>query len=571
MPDDVQPIDDSAACTQLDHGRAEPAQSDKLALLKFIVIVKERSDYHVDEVEEGNDSENGEAPYYSDGDEDAAAYRQPPQRQARRMLTMSISEMQADARKYQDNLVAHFDICGLPHVMVPARLIADNGEGLEPGIWNYLVLSPIVAAELDAGEFDLAESIVYLLEASNHRFHASAFPVDDGPAVELFAPSKFMKSSAALSTRDLVARDGETEALWLGRVATSYATVQRLVDLWNSAGEQLDLFAAITPRRVRSVAADKVRFLYEDLLPLGVVTLLAGASGTGKTTLLTELAVSVATSEYGSTWLGREVDRDAASGIVIYISGEDSPAFMQARRNILEPNDRDHRFINICGDGRPITEILAEFRRLRNVSLLIVDPSRKYLQGDESNSTAVDDFLSPLEQFARDTGAAVVVVHHLSKGAAPTSLTQFEKAIRGSQLWFDRPRQILGMFRSGDVTKIGTAKHAAPPPSQKMPMTAFRFDEETLRHVLPVALGNASGDAVEAARVQDQVLAVIRRFNAEGRVVKRTGPKGVFEARAEELTGIPRVSVWTATKRLVELGSIFDAPEGLISAVSGTA
>jgi hypothetical protein len=564
MPNDVQPIENSGTGVWSDLSAALEGAG-HLALLKFLVVVNERPNYYVDEVEEGQDSQDGDT-YYSENDEDAPLSRQPSRQPVRHGLTMTKSEMQADAAKYQSNLTAHFGICGLPHVMVPARLIAEHGEGIEPGDWNYLILAP-VAGGAEATETDIAGCISYLVEASNHRFAASAWPIEDGAAVELFAPAKFMKATVAPTFGDLVARDGETEAAWLSRVAIRPERVQQLTELWDNAGEQMDMFAAIAPHRVRET--EKVKFLFDDLLPLGVVTLLAGSSGTGKTTLLTELAVSVATAEYGSTWLSREIDREAASGIVVYISGEDSPAFMRARRDILEPKCRDHRFIDICGDGRPIADILADLRRLRNVSLLIVDPSRKYLPGDESNSTAVDAFLSPLEQFARDTGAAVVVVHHLSKGAAPTSLTQFEKAIRGSQLWFDRPRQILGMFRSGDVTKIGAAKNSAPPPSRKMPETAFKFDEETLRHGLPV--GNASGDVAEAARVQDQVLAVIRRFNAEGRLVKRTGPKGVFEARAEELTGIPRLSVWTATKRLIELGSIHDAQEGLISAVSGTA
>jgi hypothetical protein len=124
------------------------------------------------------------------------------------------------------------------------------------------------------------------------------------------------------------------------------------------------------------------------------------------------------------------------------------------------------------------------------------------------------------------------------------------------------------MFPSGEVTKIGGVKHSAPPPSKIMPETPFRRDVETLRHLPIVHAGDQR--AADAARVEDAALSLIRRFNADGRLVRKHGEKnGIFEARAVELTGISKRDTWKGVARLLDLGAIIDDPErGLMAVVS---
>ena len=54
-------------------------------------------------------------------------------------------------------------------------------------------------------------------------------------------------------------------------------------------------------------------------------------------------------------------------------------------------------------------------------------------------------------------------MHHLSKGAKPKSAREVLDELRGSQVFIDRPRVVIGMFREGPKTIIGLAKCNIPP------------------------------------------------------------------------------------------------------------
>ena len=98
-----------------------------------------------------------------------------------------------------------------------------------------------------------------------------------------------------------------------------------------------------------------------------------------------------------------------------------------------------------------------------NIPLIVVDPARKYLSGDEEDSEVVNEFFFALEELAMTKNAAVVVVHHLKKGAKPQSIPEVLDELRGSQVFIDRARVVLGMFREGIHTIVGLAKNNIPP------------------------------------------------------------------------------------------------------------
>jgi hypothetical protein len=552
MPDDSRPE------------RASEAHRSSVELVKIIVRMIESAD--ADEAD--YETEYAEIPTngadLEDDDSAALQIRQEPS--TTKASVRSQEERQADAWGFMQQFSRHMNTCGFPHNYVSERFLNKFQQGLpEPGAINYLVAVPYVEEEWDRSTADLAELAIYLSQVKGDRFRVLADIIEDGDLSRHVTIERVTQWRQIDGDRPLwLPLDDERRSGWLERVSARPAQLTRLAELWDTANEYMDLFATIAPQDQGRAVADKVEFLLDDLIPMGVVTLLAGASETGKTTLLTELAVSAAMSEYGTAWLGRKVDPDTSSGAVIYLSAEDdSPAFMQARRVLIEPQARDLRFVGICGDHRPIEEILQSIGRYKNVSLLIVDPAREYLRGGESDSAAVSALFSALQQFARNTGCAVVLVHHLSKGATPNSLAQLRRDIRGSQVWVDRPRQILGMFRRGGSTIIGTCKNSAPPPSVGMPETVFRRDEATLRYLPVEPQGSAAAvpadhGGCEVERVQDAVLALVRRFNADGRLVRRTGNNGVFNTRAEEIAGITQRVIKETVDRLVRLKVLDD-------------
>ena len=98
-----------------------------------------------------------------------------------------------------------------------------------------------------------------------------------------------------------------------------------------------------------------------------------------------------------------------------------------------------------------------------NVPLLIVDPARKYIVGDENDTNAVRDFFDALEDFAVEKNSAVIVVHHLQRGTTPKNSNDILDMLSGSQVFADRPRVVIGMYRYNSHIAVGLAKNNIPP------------------------------------------------------------------------------------------------------------
>jgi hypothetical protein len=212
-------------------------------------------------------------------------------------------------------------------------------------------------------------------------------------------------------------------------------------------------------------------FLVKGLIPKGAIVVLAAAGGVGKSSIAHELCVRMAIDyreDEHPMWLGRPLNIEHCHGIPVYFSGEDGPAIINARGALFDPENRASRLMFHRTDfgGEDVT--FAEFLRKRlykmpDVPVMVVDPARKYLSGDEEDSDIVSQFFEAIEEFALEKGTTVVVVHHLQKGASPRSVREVLDELRGSQVFIDRPRVVVGMYRDGPYTCVGLAKCNVPP------------------------------------------------------------------------------------------------------------
>jgi RecA-family ATPase len=221
---------------------------------------------------------------------------------------------------------------------------------------------------------------------------------------------------------------------------------------------------------MRREADDMFEFLVPGLIPRGSVTMLAGAGGTGKSSLIHQLGVMVATNyesgEQAPRWLGQRVSIEKCKGICIYFSGEDGPPILNARAAIFDPKGRGRRLMfqrSDFGEGVTFTQHLKRLHKIPDVPLLIIDPARKFLSGDEEDSNIASEFFEAIEEFAIKKNSAVVLIHHLQKGAMPKSAMEVLDLLRGSQVFVDRPRVVIGLYREGPHTVVGLAKNNIPP------------------------------------------------------------------------------------------------------------
>ncbi len=238
---------------------------------------------------------------------------------------------------------------------------------------------------------------------------------------------------------------------------------------YNLCARDLFLFDRTGPQR--TTAEETFEFVVPGYIPRGAVTLLAAAGGTGKSSVAHQLCV-LASIDYEEgqepeRWLGQPLNPDACTGICVYFSGEDGPAITNARGKLFDPYGRAKRLQFHRTEYQDMeisfSEYLRRLHKMPDVSIVVIDPARKYLSGDEDDSESVSEFFEAIEEFAIRKRAAMVVVHHLQKGAKPQSSEEVRDELRGSQVFIDRARVVIGMYRNDIHTGVGLAKTNIPP------------------------------------------------------------------------------------------------------------
>lgn len=171
-----------------------------------------------------------------------------------------------------------------------------------------------------------------------------------------------------------------------------------------------------------SIKPEPVTWLWNGYLAAGKLHVMAGAPGTGKTTLAIGL---VATLTSGGRW--PDGTRATAAAALIW-SGEDSPADTLIPRLIAAGAKLDR--VHFVGDMKtadgsrafdPAEDFAAlelEAARIPGLRLVIVDPIVSAVAGDSHKNAEVRRGLQPLVRFAERTGCAVMGISHFSKGTA---------------------------------------------------------------------------------------------------------------------------------------------------------
>jgi AAA domain len=281
-----------------------------------------------------------------------------------------------------------------------------------------------------------------------------------------------------------------------------------------------------------------VEFLVDGLIPKNNIALLLGNKGVGKSAWLLELACAAATGR--AEFMGRKLN--PGTGLVAFFYGEDSPQEVDRRAKLICGGAIPPRLMLIPYGGQPVEEMLKTEVGSAALDLLVVDPARKFYEGNEDSSQAANDFMNALGKFNENKGAAVVVAHHLRRNAGPRSVDDVLAAMRGSQAIQDRPRVILAMFRVRDVTTIGVGVHNFDEAVMIPRPVRLRRDAATFRHVpaedeAPDAAEAKLNDAVERVHV------VLARLRAVDPDKPPPGADTLFKLNAPELAGMTRAEV----------------------------
>jgi putative DNA primase/helicase len=175
--------------------------------------------------------------------------------------------------------------------------------------------------------------------------------------------------------------------------------------------------------RGSDIKPEPVTWLWDGWLASGKMHILAGAPGTGKTTISLALA---ATITCGGRWPDGS---QAAKGNVLIWSGEDDPGDTLVPRLIASGAEMERiLFIGDVRDGKenrtfdPGKDMGALRRKLSEidggVSLIIVDPIVSAVTGDSHKNTETRRCLQPLVDLAASAQCALLGISHFAKNTS---------------------------------------------------------------------------------------------------------------------------------------------------------
>ena len=207
---------------------------------------------------------------------------------------------------------------------------------------------------------------------------------------------------------------------------------------------------AVSAANIKPVA---IRWLWPGWLAKGKLHILAGAGGTGKTTLLISLIATITT---GGRWPDGEICPERGS--VLIWSSEDDPADTLVPRLIAAGADLSRVHIiqgrtNAQGDADPfdpsndIGLLRDTVRELGGVSLMMLDPVVSAVKGDMHKANDVRRGLQCVVDFAEANLCAVVGISHFAKGGAGSAPAD---RVIGSQAFSALARTVLVAAKQQD-------------------------------------------------------------------------------------------------------------------------
>lgn len=254
-------------------------------------------------------------------------------------------------------------------------------------------------------------------------------------------------------------------------------------------------------RTASMIAPRRVRFLWEHRVPLGKLTILAGAGGQGKSQTCCLLAAM--------TSAGRAPGDLTVGADVLLVSAEDDfedtvvPRLIAAGANLERVHGLDMQeevdglkfpsAVSLPGDAARIHELARQL----DVKLVVLDPISGLLDDDHSaiSNQQVRRALAPVKAMAEDIGCAVVAVMHPNKSQGTNALARI--ADSGAFTNFARSVMFMGPDPCDEAGERGSRKVLALPKSN----IAGRGEHSLSLRIESATVHDHEGEPIPTSRV----------------------------------------------------------------------
>lgn len=246
--------------------------------------------------------------------------------------------------------------------------------------------------------------------------------------------------------------------------------------------------------KASSIRPVPIRWLWPGWLAKGKLHILAGAGGTGKTTLLLGLIATITTA---GRWPDGEICREPGNALIW--SSEDDPSDTLVPRLIAAGADMDRVHIiqgriNASGEpdpfdpGNDMALLYDTVADIGGISLLMLDPVVSAVKGDMHKANDVRRGLQGVVDFAEQNLCAVVGISHFAKGGAGSSPAD---RVIGSQAFSALARTVLVAAKQedSDLRVLARAK------------SNIGTDEGGVSYTIQAVEIETSGGAIETTHV----------------------------------------------------------------------
>ena len=346
----------------------------------------------------------------------------------------------------------------------------------------------------------------------------------------------------------------------------------------------------------------KRKFLISNTIPMASVTLLAAMGGSGKGILTLDMAIKVScpcheptmldpypsalgndVMEHGtSVVITAEDDQDEIHRRLYQIDPDKSWAYPDSKLIVMPlPNAGGPMPLITTGSNGPVATddfqmIRDQLVQIPDLKLVVFDPLASFVMADTNKDPVAASFMAGLFAYlATETGAAVIITHHMNKGNADKPIVshdQAREAIRGTTALVDGVRMAYALWQTeknnaqrvckkldiqwehGCVFSGAVVKTNGP--ADKSIKTYIRNPENGLLEVVDEALR-----AMEPSKKEVLNLMVIEIAKAaqNGRPFTKAGSAGLWERREElspELRGLGRDKTRAYIQDLLDDGEI---------------
>jgi len=210
---------------------------------------------------------------------------------------------------------------------------------------------------------------------------------------------------------------------------------------------------SVTLVQCSTIEAKPITWLWNGFIPQGKLTLLAGAGGTGKSTLAFSFAGTVSNS---GTWPDGS-QCNAAANVLIWSSEDDAADTIVPRLMAVGANLQRCGIISGAIDesglrcpfdaARDMARLREAINHIGGISLLIIDPIVTAVTGDMHKANDVRRDLQPIIDFAAETNCAVFGITHFAKGTAGKNSAE---RVIGSQAFAALARMVLVAAKEED-------------------------------------------------------------------------------------------------------------------------